>query len=39
MPRIERDIAIVGGGISSAIRAQKLGELRKGSSKTPSEHP
>ena len=39
MPRVERDIAIVGGGISSAMLAQKPGELRKGSSKVPTEHP
>ncbi len=38
MPRLERDPCIIAGGISSAMLAQKPGELRKGSSKTPTEN-
>ncbi len=39
MPRLESDVRIITGGISSATLAQKPGELRKRSSKVPTEHP
>ena len=39
MPRLESDVCIIGGGISSAMLAQKLAELRKGSGKVLTERP
>ena len=39
MPRLESDVRIIGGGISSDMRGQKLGQLRKRSSKVPTERP
>ena len=37
MPRYESDVCIIGGGISSAMLAQKLSELRPGISITVVE--